>query len=200
MHKRIAITGGIGSGKSLVLSYLQERGYPAFSCDDIYKDVIQTSEYIREINSIFPSVVVDGKIDRTKLSKIVFNNKDALQKLNSIAHPLIMKELYKRMEAASKDYSLIFAEVPLLFENHFEKDFDEIVVILRDNEERIAAVKGRDHLSENEISKKMQAQFDYDSNAQLLSCTPNVYLIKNDSDQDTLKNKIDNMIQAMLLT
>lgn len=199
MYKRIAITGGIGSGKSLVLSYLQERGYLTFSCDEIYKEVIQMPEYIRAISRVFPSVLINGKIDRTKLSEIVFDNNDALQKLNAIAHPLIMQELYKRMEAASSDYSLIFAEIPLLFENNFEKDFDAILVILRGNEERIAAVKERDHLSKNEIAKKMQAQFDYDANAQLLSHMQNVYLIKNDSNKDTLKNKIDNIIQTLTI-
>ena len=67
--KKIAITGGIGSGKSLVGSYLKKQGYPVFSCDEIYKEIFDTNEYVQLIERAFPSTVKDGKIDRKILSQ-----------------------------------------------------------------------------------------------------------------------------------
>ena len=60
---KVAITGGIGSGKSLAAEFLREQNYPVFSCDEIYKDVIQSSEYLSQIQVSFPSVIIDGKVD-----------------------------------------------------------------------------------------------------------------------------------------
>ena len=57
MSKKIAITGGIGSGKSTVLSFLKENGYPVFSCDEIYKQLLLDREYIEKIEKLFPSAV-----------------------------------------------------------------------------------------------------------------------------------------------
>ena len=55
--KKIAITGGIGSGKSLALRYMNEMGYPTFSCDEIYKEVIQSNAYVEQIALYFPDVI-----------------------------------------------------------------------------------------------------------------------------------------------
>ena len=65
--KKVAITGGIGSGKSKVLSIIQNADYPVFSCDEIYKKVIVDEKYIKKIAEIFPTAVIDGKIDRKRL-------------------------------------------------------------------------------------------------------------------------------------
>ena len=91
MVKKIAITGGIGSGKSLVLECIKEWGYPVFSCDEIYKELLQTKEFSQKITAAFPTCVKDEKIDRKELANIVCNNKEQLELLNKISHPIIMK-------------------------------------------------------------------------------------------------------------
>ena len=73
-QKKIAITGGIGSGKSTVARIIKERGFPVFSCDEIYKDVIKSAEYIEKIAQIFPNAVKNNIIDRQTLAKIVFSD------------------------------------------------------------------------------------------------------------------------------
>ena len=94
MRYRIAITGGIGSGKSQCLNILNKLGYKTFSCDEIYAELKDGEEYVAKIKTIFPQVIENGKINNQKLSKIVFSNEAELKKLNQIAHPIIMKELY----------------------------------------------------------------------------------------------------------
>ena len=133
-QKKVAITGGIGSGKSLALRYISQIGYPVYSCDEIYKTVIKSKEYIDKVSALFPDVIVDGNISRELLAKQVFNNIENRIKINQIAHPMIMQTLYAQM--AKCESALMFAEVPLLFEGNFEKDFDDILYIYRNKEKK----------------------------------------------------------------
>ena len=140
--KKIAITGGIGSGKSTVLQYLKEKSYIVFSCDEIYRDLSNTYEFIEKLKKLFPDAIVDGKLDRKKLSNIVFKDKEELLKLNRLTHPLIMEKLLYEMEKASS--GVVFAEVPLLFEGNYQTKFDYVIVVVRDLNDRIEAIKLRD--------------------------------------------------------
>ena len=72
MKKLIAITGGIGSGKSSAAQFLLEMGYPVFSCDEIYREVILSPDYIQKVTTLFPECIVEGSIDKKILARIVF--------------------------------------------------------------------------------------------------------------------------------
>ena len=157
MGKKIAITGGIGSGKSYVAEYIKNLGYPVFSCDEIYKDVSQSLSYIEKLQTIFPECVIGGKLDRRKLASIVFFDEKQLKKLNAISHPLIMEKLYEEMDKAEGD--LIFAEVPLLFEGGFEKDFHETIFVKRNLETRVQGIIQRDKIGESEALQRIQNQY-----------------------------------------
>lgn len=197
MGRRIAVTGGIGSGKSVVLRYIQEQGYPTVSCDEIYKEIIDESEYILQIAAIFPSVIKNGKIDRQKLSSIIFASEKKREQLNKIAHPYIMKKVHAFLDSALKNNELAFAEVPLLFENNFEKDFDAVFVIMRSLTDRIHSLVIRDGSSEEESIRKISAQFDYQNKLDLLKDMSNVYIIENDAGVEELQRKIDLKIHHM---
>ena len=82
---KIAVTGGIGSGKSLALRYISQMGYPVFSCDEIYKEVIQSPAYIKQIALLFPNVIANGKIARDRLAKLIFEDSENREKINNIA-------------------------------------------------------------------------------------------------------------------
>lgn len=188
--KKIAITGGIGSGKTTVAKEILLLGFPVFSCDAIYKEILQDRAYIAQISKVFNGVVKDGEIDKKALSGLVFSDKSARQKLNEIAHPLIMKQLYAHMQACASD--LVFAEVPLLFEGGYEKDFDYIIVVERGLEKRIENVMQRDGVSRLDVLARINAQFDYENIK-----NSNVYFLENDGGLDEIKSKIKKLLSKL---
>lgn len=196
MCKKIAITGGIGSGKSLVLQCIRELGYPAYSCDDIYKEISGDAQYIEKIKEFFPECIRNNIFDRKKLSDIVFNNRERLERLNQISHPLIMRELHERMNQSKA--KLLFAEVPLLFEEGFEKDFDETIYVKRNLEKRIRAVILRDKTDRLSVIKRIQRQFDPDSaiGKEKLKSS-NVHILENDADVENVKIWLNNFIVSI---
>ena len=196
MKKKIAITGGIGSGKSEAIKIIKELGFPVFSCDEIYKEVILSKEYVQRIEENFPTCVKNGIIDRKELSTIIFNQREKLDLLNSLSHPLIMQKLLMEMEKTPQ--SLIFAEVPLLFENGFETMFDHIIVIQRSKNNRIQSLLQRDNLSEQEIQKRIAAQFDYSKeNLEMIAKSHSVKIIKNEEDLSLFKKNIEKEIAKL---
>lgn len=188
MGYKIAITGGIGSGKSTVCDIIKAHGYKVFSCDEIYKQLLCDVDYVKRLAGIFPDVVRNNCIDAKKLASIVFDDETALKKLNAIAHPMIMKRLLNDM--AREQDKLVFAEVPLLFECGYEHLFDKIIVVERDIEERITSVIKRSHLTREEVSKRMQSQFAYDTNeAKTHYKKLNAIILKNKGDLAQLERE-----------
>ena len=195
--KRIAITGGIGSGKSTVSSILKGLGFAVLSCDEIYKEIICSDEYIKRVGEIFPEAVKNQAIDKAILAKIIFFNSENRKKIEEIAHPLIMDELLKRMEEARRD--LVFAEVPLLFEGGYDTLFDGIVVVNRDKNLRIQAVKDRDRLGIEAIEARMNAQFDYDSSDnQTKLVAKGVKVIINNTTKDDLEGQVLSVLREFI--
>lgn len=180
-NKRIAVTGGIGSGKSTVCAALKKYGFPVFSCDEVYRELQREKSFLEGLKKIFPSVVTKEGLDKKALSAIVFSDSSALEKLNAYTHPRIMERVFERMDG----FSLAFAEVPLLFEAKLEGEFDGVLVVMRKEEDRLAAVCARDGVSEEAVRDRIKNQFDYENN--LKSGHTVIY---NDGDKDSLERKV----------
>ncbi len=127
LKKKIAVSGSIGSGKSMVCAHLRERGFDVFDCDETNRRLLEPGEkgYLA-IEKAFPMCFEDGKLDKKKLSSIVFENEEEKKKLEGIMHPLILEKMFER-----KDDPL-FAEVPLLFEANWDIYFDETLLVVTD--------------------------------------------------------------------
>ncbi len=178
---KIAVTGGIGSGKSAVCEIIKSIGLPVFSCDEIYKELCTRPQFLNKLTEEFGGILSsNGALDRKKLAEIVFKDGSALKKLNEITHPAIMQELFLR----AKNEKLCFCEVPLLFENGFEKLFDGVIVVMREFNERIDCVAKRDKISLNEAVLRAKSQFDYDNND-----FAQYYVIHNGGNLADLKQK-----------
>lgn len=157
---KIAVTGGIGSGKTTVCNIIKDKGYSVFSCDEIYAELLNGGKFTADIVKEFGSDILNGSggIDRKKLANYVFNNEEKLKILNAITHPKIFGEMFARAEKCD---GVVFFEVPLLFEGGYQKLFDNVIVVLRDKKSRIEHVKIRDNISEKEVEKRIDKQFNY---------------------------------------
>ena len=150
--RKIAITGSIGSGKSVVCQYLRDKGYDVFDCDEENSKLLQKNKKgYKAVKNVFPECFIDDELDKKLLADIVFNDFEKKKILEMIMHPLILDELNKR-----KDNPLI-AEVPLLFEAGWDQYFDSNLLIVTDMDIVVERSLERG-LSKKEIEKRMENQ------------------------------------------
>lgn len=184
---KIAITGGIGSGKTTVRNLIAQMGYTVFDADTVARSLSNDPAYVKKVLVAFPTAATPtGEIDRKALASIVFQNEDALRRLNAIAHPIVMQRILLQMQEAERAGNTpVFAEIPLLFEGEYENLFDGVFVVKRSLSARIAATRDRDGLSEEEVLARMKNQIDY-SKKDLSAYT----IIENDGDLSTLSRRL----------
>jgi len=116
----IGLTGGIGSGKSTVSGFLRELGARVIDADEGARAVVEpgTAGFAAVVAEFGPEVVRDGRLDRQRLAEIVFNDKQALRRLNAVVHPLVREWTAARLaEAAGDGAELAVQDIPLLFES-----------------------------------------------------------------------------------
>lgn len=133
----IGLMGGIGSGKSTVLEYL-EKNYNAqiIQSDHVAKEIMEPGhDVFCEIAQNFPEVIVENKIDSEKLSQIVFSDKENLKTLNSITHPGTIQAIIERIKESNRD--IIVVESALLIGSGVEDYCDELWFVYCEREKRI---------------------------------------------------------------
>lgn len=160
--KTIAITGGIGAGKSSVTKILSGLGYPVISADEVAHAQLQkgTATYRAAVTEFGPQILdAAGQIDRNALGEIVFRNRARREELEAILHPAIIGQIQRQMaEYAANGMKVVFAEVPLLFEVGMESFFDQVWVVSATPETQIKRLGKRDSLDEARIRQRMAAQ------------------------------------------
>ena len=126
----IGLTGSIAVGKSKVLEILKDLSYKTVNMDDISHEVLNYDDIRSKIASMISvDVVINNKVDRKKLSSIVFNDKKKLEILNNIIHGKIIEEMINIINNNKEEILII--EVPLLFELNLEKYFDKIIIEIK---------------------------------------------------------------------
>jgi dephospho-CoA kinase len=165
--KTIGITGGIGSGKTLVCSVFQSLGIPIFHADDVGKELYHRKPELTQLiaDQLDNALMVNGKLNLAALAALVFNNDDALKKLNGIVHPFVAEEFMLWKKRQHSKY--VIREAAILFESNSAKDCDQVVLVTADQHERIRRVKQRSHLSEVQIRARMDKQWTDDQKRKL---------------------------------
>ncbi len=155
---KVAITGGIGSGKSKVVELLAQRGVAAYDSDSRAKALMASSPELREqIIECFGSEAYDGEeINRRYLAERVFNDKEALTKLNAIVHPAVMADFERWAEGEEGNY--VVMESAILFEAGLEGSFDATVSVMAPEELRLERAMKRDGATEEQIRERMRNQ------------------------------------------
>lgn len=158
----LGLTGGIASGKSTVSAYLAQNGALIIDADLIARQVVaKKSSGLKQIVAKFGEEILtaSGELDRKKLGKLVFSNKDLLKNLTDITGPLIRAEILREIEAAKKaQVKLVVLDIPLLFETGYQTLCDKVMVVTIPSEVQLKRVMKRDNLSAAEARKRIANQ------------------------------------------
>jgi dephospho-CoA kinase len=175
---RIGITGGIGSGKSVVSSLLTVYNIPVYLADIEGKRLSDESPVIRKklVDLFGKEIYVDGRLDRSKLASFVFDNEKLMEKVNKIIHPVINKDFKNWVK--NRETRLCALESAILFESGFNRNMDVVLMVYAPVELRLTRVMQRDGLSEAEVMKRMNRQM-----SDVLKREKSDYVIVNDEKQ-----------------
>jgi dephospho-CoA kinase len=188
MSKIIGLTGGIGSGKTMVAKYMQSQGIPVYFADDEAKKIMSTQEVIEAIKNEFGEEFIDSNaINREKLAQLVFNEKQKLERLNDIIHPKVKKH-FEAWLHANKAVPFVVKEAAILFESGNNASCDLIITVIAPLETRIERVMARDKLDRSAVIKRIENQW---TDEQRIAKSD--FVIQNISIEDTYK-QIDKIL------
>jgi dephospho-CoA kinase len=156
----VGVTGGIGSGKSVVCEIFSHLGIPVYDADTAAKQLYEKYPVLAEkVRSKISPEAVDknGKVNRKKLAEIVFNNPAKLELLNSFVHPLVRKD-FDDWKQLHRGYPYVLKEAAILFESGSSEECDRIITVVSPVELRMTRVRERDRKSRAEIEAIMDKQ------------------------------------------
>lgn len=156
---KLAITGGIGSGKSVVSEILRLYGIPVYIADDESKRLTESSDDIREkLTEKFGNNIYEGgKLNKPLLASIIFNDKEKLKTVNSIIHPVVRADLSEWLESYA-DSKIIASESAILFESGFNAMFDKVITVYTPLEIRIKRIMSRNNTSYDNAKQRIESQ------------------------------------------
>ena len=187
----VGLTGGIGSGKSTILNYFRERGYPCFESDEVGKKLLEV-ELKETVLKLFGEEVYNskGNLDRKALSKKVFSNSKLLETLNNIVHPAVNKT-FEKFKMKYKDFPIVVKEAAILIESGSYKSCDIIVLVKAPPAERIKRIVTRDSINESEVIARINNQWEDKKKEKYAD-----YVIENISLKETYE-KVKNLIKKL---
>ena len=156
----VGLTGGIGSGKSTVAEFFRLLGVPVYTSDSEARKLMQTDSLIRKnlIQAFGESVYLEmGDLNREVLAKIIFNDADALKKVNAIVHPQV-RQHYQKWLLKQTEAKYVIQESAILFDTGLYKSFDKIITVTADKAIRIDRVLKRDSCTKESVLERMSKQ------------------------------------------
>lgn len=189
----VALTGGIGAGKSTVAQNFAELGALVIDADQLARMAIERgSDGFAEVLLRFgDEIILNGDIDRKKLAEIVFSDEAARKDLEKIIHPRVQAIFSEAVEDLEHDDILIY-EIPLLVETDAAEKFDYVITVEADLELRKSRLLKKG-LYISQIEKRMAAQATQESREAIAD-----YVIYNDGDEDSLLRKVENLWESVL--
>jgi len=156
---RIGVTGGIGSGKSLVCRVFSLLGVPVYTADEAAKNLMEHDPQItKDLTGVFGSSIYEGeKLNRSKLAGLIFENPELLSEVNRIVHPRVAHD-FNEWCTSFTSAPFVIQESALLFESNTFKHFDYIVLVTAPEEIRIKRVLGRPEMTREKILRIMRNQ------------------------------------------
>jgi dephospho-CoA kinase len=190
----VALTGGIGSGKSTVGAIFADLGALVIDSDKLARDVLApgTDGFNQVVETFGEEIIKDGEVNRTALGAKVFSDPTARLKLEAITHPLIRKAFADFIQESPKD-SIVINQIPLLVESKYDYKFDAVINVSSDISNRSARLLQRG-LTQAEIEQRFSAQA---SDAQREEISD--FIIHNNGDLSALRFEVERVYRALIL-
>lgn len=195
---RIAVTGGIGSGKTAVTDYLESKGYPVIDADRISRAMTASGgKAIPEIRRLFGDEFIkkDGSMDRDKMRSLVYNDEVAMKKLEECTTKVVIRdidELLGKLEAENEP--VVFIAAPLLFEQGGSSDdYDAVWLVVADEEIKINRIFLRDSLDKDSVSAIMERQLSDGEKTKL-----STDILENNDSLESLYDRVDDLLLRYL--
>lgn len=180
---KIGVTGGIGSGKSIVSTLLQLHGIPVYNADEETKELNNTSPNIKEqlTKHFGKDLYLNGELNKKKFANIIFNDPEKLKLANSIIHPEVLKH-FKEWCSQNSNHSIVALEAAILFESDFHIYLDKVITVYSPHSIRIERVSQRDKVSAEMVENRMQHQMPETDKIRMSE-----YVIVNDYENSLIK-------------
>jgi len=184
----VALTGGIGSGKSLAAQYFAELGAFVIDADQLSREAIERgSKGFDEVVSIFgDTILLNGEINRKALAESIFKDPQLKLKLEAIVHPFVRKKFEVAVSSLKEGEVLIY-EIPLLVETKAHDRFDLVITVEAEYENRVERLRSRG-MQKSEIDARIASQASRPEREEIAD-----FLIENNGDQDELLRQVENI-------
>ena len=182
---KVAVTGGIGAGKSEFMRAVKELGIRTYSADEINAELLRDKRYIEKLSEAFPLAVKDGKVDKSVLREEVFLDEKKRKTLNALAHP----EIRRQIEEITGD---AVVEVPLLFESGMTDLFDRVIVVTAGEDVRINRIVSTRNISKDLAKNIIKNQTTDDERLKRAD-----YVAINDGTRKDLYEQAKNIIKRI---
>lgn len=175
---KVGLTGGIGSGKTIVARLFEILGIPVYYADDRTRYLMNTNEVLRNsiVHHFGKESYSDNQLNRAYLASIVFNNKEKLALLNSLTHPVTIRDAEEWMKQQTTPYAI--KEAALLFESGATEKLDYVIGVYAPQHIRVKRVMTRDNLSAEDVMKRISRQLDEEMKMKLCD-----FVITNNEQQ-----------------
>ncbi|MFZ2865735.1 MAG: dephospho-CoA kinase [Ignavibacteriaceae bacterium] len=184
---KIAVTGNIGSGKSVFSSFAENNGFIVLKADDISKEILNKDSEVREeiIKAFGKQSFINNKPNIKFLAQKVFSDPVSLNKIESILHPRVIKSINDTIKSLESEKKIVFVESALIYEADMEKMFDYVVLIISERNNRLQR-KLNSGISEEDFNKRESNQIPEDEKRKRAD-----FIFANDGSIDDLHSKFN---------
>ena len=195
MIRRIALTGGIATGKSYVAGKFKEAGVPIVDADVLSREVVAPgTPGLAAVRKRFGPDAVrrDGTMDRVRMAQIIFKDKRARLDLEAIIHPAVQKAIEEFFAALPKRTPFAIADIPLLFETGREKQFDQVIVVACPRDLQRQRLMERNKLSKEDAERRLNSQLPIEQKV-----TKATHVIRTDKSFEDTDHQVADVIKKL---
>ena len=193
MARRVGITGGIGSGKSVVSKALRTMGYKVYDADSNSKRLCATNETLKNaLTNAFGNIYnEDGTLNKALFASIIFNDAAQLAKVNAIIHPFVTKDFLEWSERVFSNNGIVFVESAILIESELKNHVEKVINVSADENERLSRIIKRDRCTEESARARINSQMPERKRAEAAD-----FIIMN-GDDDFITPQIEKLLTEL---